>query len=146
MNRAEIFKNYKHTFLYSKYWYERSDNIFYDLSQTLNADGFYLTPNEKGSIAELMLGIIEKLDKIDIRFVLALDPYSSHRCGYYHEDTPFLFKAEQDKNKYYYNEALVRISLSFMASEECKGLLVGKPDKKVLPLSENSRKKKVKSK
>jgi hypothetical protein len=129
----------KHTALYAKHWYFRSENIWEDLTKTLYADD-YISECKDDTLRCLIRNYVkiipEEKSKSDIIYSLisGILPSDCWKCGYYTKEHNW-FKNSNFTNIYDTREAVVRFILSEISLMDVVDLGgLPKPDKKILPL------------
>lgn len=131
----------RHTVLYAKNWYKRSDDFWEDIKKCLTADGYcgeFYTPAE---CAQLILRQIERLPYKSYRnslasFVRDIQEHEVWKFGYYTNNNCHWISKEQMKGlpQYDLNTAIVKVCLSHFVNLDNEEWAVTKPDfKKCLP-------------
>lgn len=148
----------RHTVLYAKGWYKRSNNFWKDIMKCLEADGYLGTfegdtlNQIKHRAAYLIVGQFERLPNKGHAnslqsFYENIKPHNIWKYGYYTKDFTFMRSKEEIEKSpdYDYDEAVVRYCLSHFLGLNKDEWNVCKPDyKNVLPRKNGIKDKKVK--
>ena len=138
----------QHVVLYSKHWYERTDDFWADIKKCLTADGYcgeYMTNNNAANV------ILKQFERIPPRHdnsisavVFGIMEHEIWKCGYYTNSCKWV--KDYDKlPEYEVLHAIVSYCLSSFCNMETKYWTPVAPDtKNVLPLRKGTTKKHVK--
>lgn len=128
----------KHTALYAKGYYQRSNNIVADLIKILNADG--MMPSNKWDVSQILLNNYDSLPfhgYSKVRSIVeGISPSNVWKVGYYCKGNSILFKEELELPEYDYHIAVIMFVLSNIAMsclDDLGGELI-QPDENILPL------------
>lgn len=138
----------KHVALYTKGWYERSENVWNDLNKCLQKDDYLLTQHRDEILAIIIRNISplfkETLADFAHQLVFETLPENCWKYGYYHKGCKWLSdRKDFDELKEYNNETAV---LWFMLSK-LQGTTIMEigdlpaPDDTVLPVTEKAKEK-----
>ncbi len=130
----------KNVALYSKYHYERSDDIVVDLIKCLQADGY--TPLDKWDVCSIISNNTEEFipkNKKLYNIIEELSKENCHRFGYYCKGNIFNLN-NQDELPYDTIMALIYFCLSTLSNTELVKLGdIGKPNSNVLPIKKHKK-------
>lgn len=132
----------KHVALYTKGWYQRTDDIWADIQACLVGDDY--TPFTKQDILDIVIRNVTPLfsnytvSDFTIELISSINPVECWKNGYYHKEHTWIPKKESEKfAEYDYQQAVLWFYLSRLQRAtvyECGGL-PKKANEKVLPLS-----------
>lgn len=146
--------NLKHTALYAKHWYKRTD-IVEDVKKCLEADNY--TPFTTFDVINILISNVSPIliKNHDITYytrelINSIDSKECWKCGYYTKDHSWIYTEKEKENLPDYNYYIAIIyyflsALSCMDIKELGGFDGIIPNKSVLPLSEDVTKAKIKS-
>ncbi|MDA3780343.1 MAG: hypothetical protein PF487_09040 [Bacteroidales bacterium] len=126
-----------HVALYSKHWYNHSNNIIEDLSKCINADGFYISP-VSGEIFNIIFNKLINAEVLDMKTNLIslindASPKNSWKNAYYTKDS---ICNPNPKIEYDYYTALIYSCIYYIQNlEKDQWDFTVNPDPKVLPVS-----------